>query len=156
MRKVNRTHWSGEHAKSLPQTNHVHSWLRRTWTAVGYVSSWEASLPLGPSSPGNAGDCQGDPLVTALFEPPACIGSSHLLFQEHIKMFRESRPETASLTSPCLNTAVTSRYSVPRAIAAEDAILIQKSGLKTAILPVGYFPNCCLLVMGGKQQYPRL
>lgn len=127
----------------------------QTW-AMSWLSSWEASLPLGPSSPGNTGDCQGDPLVTALFEPPTCIGSSHLLFQEHIKMFRESRPETASPSSPRLNTAVTSHYSVPRAIAAEDAILIQKSGLKTAILPVWYFPNCCLLVMGRKQQYPRL
>ena len=69
-------------------------------------------------------------------------------------MFQESRPETASPLGPCLNTAVSSRCSVRKAIAAEDTILIQKNGLKTAILPMWYFPNCCLLVMGRKQEYP--
>lgn len=54
---------------------------------------------------------QGDAIVTAVFKPPTCIGSSYLLLQEYVKMFQESRPESAS--------AVSSHCSVFKAVADE-------------------------------------
>lgn len=41
-------------------------------------------------------------------------------------MFQESRTDTASPLGPHFNTAVSYHYSVPKAIAAEDTILIQE------------------------------
>jgi len=67
-------------------------------------------------------------------------------------LVQESSTEVASPLGSHLHAAVSSHRSVPRAIAAEDTILMQKSSLKTASLPVWYFPNWCLLVMGRKKR----